>query len=129
MTVIRLDVHTSLSQAELRPPVTVARDATVREVAAAMEDHDVSCVLVGEDPSWLVTERDLVGGLAAGMTADASIGQLSSRAPVWASPGTHVVDALRMMAEHRIRHLVVVDEGGLAVGVLSIEDLLPAFAE
>jgi CBS domain-containing protein len=129
MTNIRLDVHTSLGQVDLRAPVTVSRDATLREVATAMEDGAVSWVLVGEDPSWLITERDLVGGVAAGMSADAPVWQLSSRQPVWASPTTHVVDALRMMAEHRIRHLVVVDEAGRAVGVLSVEDLLPAFAE
>ena len=129
MTGLRPDVHITIADLRLPAPVSVPRTATVGEAAGAMRNAGVSCVLVGEEPSWVVTERDLVGALAAGRGPAAAVAEVSSTAPVWVTPGTHLPDGFRMMARHRVRHLVVVAEDGRPCAVVALEDLLPAFGE
>src|ERR1017187_6010037 len=108
-----------IDAAELDKPVRVARTATLREVAAAMEDARASCVLVGASPSWLVTDHDLAGALAAGLDAGAPVDQIVSKAPVWATNSTTLLDAVNMMLDHGIRHLLVLTATGEPGGVLS----------
>ncbi len=45
------------------------------------------------------------------------------------TPAWHVVDAARMMIERHFRHLVVVDDSGAVLGVLSIRDITTALLE
>ncbi|TNF24569.1 MAG: CBS domain-containing protein [Deltaproteobacteria bacterium] len=85
-----------------------------------VEDEDG--VLVG-----LVTMRDLLEILAAGVKPDQgpiSIEQIMIRDPVTVSPDCLSVDALRLMRDHRVTCLPVVDESGLLVGMVTNTDLL-----
>ena len=111
-----------------RRAVRVAPDATVRQAAAAMEDGRVSAVMVGDHPSSLVTEHDLTNAVAAGCGADTPVAQVATRAPVWTTPTTTLGDAVRMMASHRVRHLVMMDEEGRLVGLVDAGDVLDAVA-
>ena len=112
----------ALGDLDLRPPLRVARDATLRAVAGAMEDAGVSCVLVGTSPPWVVTEHDLAGALAAGMPADAPVEQVATRTPVWATPTSTLLDALGMMVKHGIRHLLVISAAGEPEGILGLPE-------
>lgn len=112
-----------LAELTLRPPVGVSREATIREAAAAMEEAQVSSVLLGGHPAWLVTEHDLVGALAAGLDPDEP-GQVATRSPVWATTTTTVGDAAAMMAKHCVQHLLVQTADGELVGVLSRREAL-----
>jgi len=114
------DVDTMLEAVTLDQPLRVARGTTIREVAGAMEDAGVSCALVGSSPSSLVTEHDLAGALAAGLGGQSTIDQVATRSPVWATSSTTVLDAVTMMLDHRVRHLLVVTEQGEPRGVLSL---------
>ncbi len=109
-----------IGAAQLDTPIRVARNATLREVAAAMEDSRVSCVLVGVSPSWLVTDHDLAGALASGLGAGAPVDQVVTKTPVWATNGTTLLDAVHMMLGHGIRHLLVLTATGEPMGVLSL---------
>ena len=113
-----------LSALGLRPPARVGRDATVRTVAAAMEDGAVSAVLVGADPGWLVTEHDLIGALAAGLAPDAPAEQVATRTPVLATTTTTVSEAAALMTRHGVRHLVVTTAAGEPVGLVSALDVI-----
>jgi CBS domain-containing protein len=113
-----------LAEVALRPPVGVGREATIREAASAMEEAQVSSVLLGEHPAWLVTEHDLVGALAAGLEPDEPAGQVATRSPLWATTTTTVGDAAAMMAKHCVQHLLVRTSGGELVGVLSRREAL-----
>ncbi len=72
----------------------------------------------------LVTDRDLVvKGLAEGLDASsATIEEICSHNPVTLSSDQSVEDAVKMMREHDIRRLPVVDGGDL-VGIVSLGDL------
>ena len=112
----------ALGDLDLQPPLRVARDATLRAVAGAMEDAGISCVLVGTSPPWVVTEHDLAGALAAGMQADATVDQVATRTPVWATPTSTLLDALGMMVTHGIRHLLVISAAGEPEGILGLPE-------
>jgi CBS domain-containing protein len=65
------------------------------------------------------------------------LGRSSAETPAWqimtspvitVSPDSSLQDCMRLMTEHRIRHLPVV-EGGRVVGMISIGDLVKAVIE
>ncbi|WP_129337830.1 CBS domain-containing protein [Cellulomonas endophytica] len=106
-------------------PVTVPVTATVREAAAAMRDGDIGDVLVVEGSRLvgIVTDRDLVVRvLAVGGSPEDPVGQVASGDLVTLAPGDTVERAAEVMAEHAVRRLPVVDEGGI-VGIVSLGDL------
>jgi CBS domain-containing protein len=113
-----------LADVQLRPPVGLPRDATIREAAAAMEEEQISSVLVGEHPAWLVSEHDLIGALAAGLGPGDPAGDVATRTPLWATTSTTLTDAAAMMAKHCVQHLVVITPDGTPVGVLSRREVL-----
>jgi len=113
------DVDTTIGTLPLDAPLRVAVGATLREVAGLMEDTRTSCVLVGANRG-LVTEHDLAGALAAGLGADAPVEQVTTKAPVWATTSTTLLDAITMMVDNGIRHLLVLTAQGEPKGVLSL---------
>ena len=110
-----------------RNPVNVRTTATLANAAQLMRDREIGDVLVvREDGSLcgLVTDRDLVvKGLAEGLDASsATIEEICSHNPVTLSSDQTVKDAVKLMREHDIRRLPVVDGGDL-VGIVSLGDL------
>lgn len=112
----------TLGELDLRPPVRVSPTATLRQAAADMEDEHVSALLVGEAPPAIVTEYDLAGALAAGLTADAPVSEVATKAPLWATTASTLADAVRMMSSCGVRHLLVLSPDGVERGVLSLGD-------
>lgn len=111
-----------LADVALQPPLRVGRGTTLREVAAAMEDAQVSCVLVGTGPPWVVTEHDLAGALAAGCGPDIPVDQVATRTPEWATVTSTVAEAIELMVHHGIRHLLVLTADGTLRGILGLAD-------
>lgn len=109
-----------LGELPLDAPVRVFPQASLREVAALMADRGVSAVLVGSEPLAMVTEHDLADALAAGLGPSAEVSQISHPFPVWATPNTTLNDAVRLMARHHIRHLLVLRPDGVVVGQLGV---------
>ncbi|MEM4891766.1 MAG: CBS domain-containing protein, partial [Pyrobaculum sp.] len=73
----------------------------------------------------IITERDVVKAVAKRLPATskateaATVGDLLT-----AKLDDEVYEVLKKMRERRVRHLIVVDEGGRLAGVLSIRDFL-----
>ncbi|GAA2096232.1 CBS domain-containing protein [Streptomyces albiaxialis] len=107
-------------------PVAVGPDTAVREVSRRMRDEDIGAVLVAEDDRLrgLVTDRDLVVRvLAEGEDADATpVRNACSPELVTVTPDDEVVQAVRVMRQHSLRRVPVV-EGEKAVGMVSLGDL------
>lgn len=117
----------TVSEVMTRNPVSVRTTATLANAAQLMRDREIGDVLVvREDGSLcgLVTDRDLVvKGLAEGLDANsATIEEICSHNPVTLSSDQTVKDAVKLMREHDIRRLPVVDGGDL-VGIVSLGDL------
>lgn len=107
-------------------PIVLPASSTLTEAARQMRDADIGDVLV-EDGGRLcgvVTDRDLVvRGIAEGADPDtAKLGEVCSKDLVSVGPDDSTEVAVRLMREHAIRRIPVIDDGR-AVGMVSIGDL------
>jgi CBS domain-containing protein len=106
-------------------PVGVYYEQTVAEAAKLMRDAGVGAVLVvsGESLSGMVTDRDLViRGLADGAGPDSPVGPLCSEKLVGVDANADLADAEKLIREHAVRRLPVIDSGQI-VGMVSLGDL------
>jgi CBS domain-containing protein len=107
-------------------PVSLERDATAAEAARQMRDNDTGAILVsdGENLHGLVTDRDIVvRAVADGKSPDqCRIGDICTPNVQAVSPDQPLEDAIRVVREHDVRRVPVV-ENGAPVGILSIGDL------
>ncbi|MGH3341388.1 MAG: CBS domain-containing protein [Carbonactinosporaceae bacterium] len=85
-------------------------------------------VMDGDVMVGIVTERDILKAAADGIAIDRiTVGEVMTRDVYTVGPAEGVGEAARLMAQHWIRHLPVVDRGAL-VGVLSQRDIVGIFA-
>ena len=105
---------------------TAAPSQSLTDVARLMKQEDVGSVPVvdGERLIGVVTDRDIVvRGIADGSDPHAiKAGDIASRDVVTVRPGDDLDDAMRLMAQHQVRRLPVVDEQRL-VGMLAQADV------
>jgi len=107
-------------------PICLAPDATAADAARAMRDADVGDVIVAEGDTikGILTDRDIVvRAVADGRDpADVRVGEICSADVQTLAPDATAEDALRIMREHAVRRVPVV-EGGRPVGVVALGDL------
>ena len=106
-------------------PIGVDYHQSVGEAARAMRDWGVGAVLVVSNGSLygLVTDRDLVvRAVADGRAADEPVGPLSSANLVGVDADADVHEAMRLMRQHGVRRLPVIEDGQVA-GIVSLGDL------
>jgi CBS domain-containing protein len=72
----------------------------------------------------IITDRDIVVGCIAegGDPTTVTAGQLAQGTPIWVDANADIREALRLMEQHKIRRLPVVDNHRLA-GIISEADL------
>ena len=113
------------------PSHAVAPDETIRAIAQILSSYEIGVVIVERDnePVGVVSERDLVRGLTlhdefglVGSYLDMTASDLMSSDPIVADASTTKDDAVVMMRERELRHLLVATADGY--GVVSIRDLL-----
>lgn len=110
--------------------ITESTTGTLRSAAEQMWKQQTGSVVIvdGEAIVGIVTERDVMRAVGQGADPDqALIADVMTREVVTAEPDTHVREAARLMAQHWIRHLPIVDDGKLA-GILSQRDVIGVFA-
>ncbi|TDD65967.1 CBS domain-containing protein [Jiangella aurantiaca] len=107
--------------------VTLPTDASVRQAAAEMRDHDIGDVMVvdGDTLRGVVTDRDLVVRvLAENGDLDGPVGDVCSSGDlVTARPDTSVDDVVQMLRQAAVRRVPVIDDQQRPVGMVSIGDL------
>ncbi|HEX6667509.1 MAG TPA: CBS domain-containing protein [Solirubrobacterales bacterium] len=107
--------------------VSVGPSHTLREAAAMMVERKTGAALVSDADSptpGIVTERDLLISVAAGEDPGAErVGDHMSERVIAAAPDWSLERAAAEMSRRGVRHLVVFD-GGEAVGVLSMRDIV-----
>jgi CBS domain-containing protein len=107
-------------------PRTLGADDTAVDAAKVMRDADIGPVLVieGGEVRGIVTDRDIViRAVAEDRDPDqVKLGELCSGDVVTVEAGDDAHQAARLMREHNVRRLPVVDNGE-PVGIVSIGDL------
>lgn len=120
----------------VRNVVTVARTDTITAAAALMREHHVGDVVVVDDsggsriPVGIVTDRDVVVEVvAAGVDPQVlKAGDLLQRPVVTVREDRSYTDTVRLMTQHGIRRVPVVDAQGALVGIVSADDMLRQLA-
>ena len=119
-----------------RPIVTIEAERTLQQAALLMREQHVGALVVvepraeGLHASGIVTDRDLAIEVLArgGDAAKVPVGRLASGHVVSVGAGADLLDAIGLMQSAGVRRLLVRDDEGHLVGVVSFDDLLQAAA-
>lgn len=106
---------------------SIAADASVYSAIEEMAEKGVGALVVLENGrlAGILSERDYTRKviLAGRSSRETKTGEIMSTDLITVSPADTVGYCLRVMTEHRVRHLPVLSDGEV-VGVLSIGDLV-----
>ena len=107
--------------------VTITPDAGVRELIAALAEHNVGALIVsadGQAVDGIVSERDVVRHLHHdGTVVNNTVRDIMTTTVETCEPGSTLDDLMAVMTRRRIRHVPVVEDGRL-VGIVSIGDVV-----
>lgn len=112
--------------------VTVEPTASIQAAAQQMREHHVGDVVVAtkiggkKTPIGILTDRDIVVELlAAGVELDTvRVVDVMSNQLIKANVNLDVDEAIELMQRHGIRRLPLVNDEGVLVSVVSVDDLL-----
>lgn len=107
-------------------PTTVEPGTSAQATARMMKAEDVGSLPLVEDGRLvgMITDRDLaIRVLAEGAAAETPVGEIASRDVVTIDPQQSLEEAARLMAEHQVRRLPVVEEDGKLVGIVAQADV------
>jgi len=107
---------------------SIGPEATVYEALDKMSDEGIGALLVMEGGAvvGLLSERDYARKiiLKGRSSKETKVEEIMISPPLTISPGCSVDEAMRIMTEHRVRHLPVIDDAGTVLGIVSIGDLV-----
>ncbi len=101
-------------------------DDTLADAVASMHRHHYSCVVITREssPVGIITERDAVRlAPVIADSASAALSTLMQATLITAAPDTTLPDAIKLMVAHKIRHLVIAEQGRL-LGIITRHDLV-----
>ena len=119
-------MHKSIQEAMTPNPTTVEPTTTAQEAARTMKSEDVGSLPIvdGDKLVGVITDRDLaIRIVAEGRGTDTTVGEIASKDVVTVDPQQSIDEAARLMAEHQVRRLPVVEEDGRLVGILAQADI------
>jgi CBS domain-containing protein len=116
-----------------REVYSISDETTVHEAARYLRDRQVSSVGVCDKQGVLlgvISQSDVSDKVAAENKCPAwmRVSEIMTRQLVTATPDTSLEDCLRLMDQHGIFHLVVLDHEKGYRGMISVTDLLQLFA-
>ena len=107
---------------------SIGPEASVYEALERMSDEGIGALVVLESGALvgLLSERDYARKiiLKGRSSKETKVEEIMISPPLTISPGCLVDEAMRIMTEHRVRHLPVVDGAGTVLGIVSIGDLV-----
>ncbi len=111
---------------------TVTPDASVYEALEIMADKNVGALVVldGDELVGILSERDYARKviLLQRGSRDTTVSEIMSEHPITVAPNATTAECMRLMTEHRFRHLPVM-HGTRVIGVISIGDVVRAVIE
>jgi CBS domain-containing protein len=115
------------------PPVTVGKNASVRDALETMRRENAGALVIVEDglAVGIFTESDLLRRVVArGLSLpDTELQSVMTSPLTVATPETSSEDALRLMVSNHVRHLPILDDEGRPRAMLSTRHLLRSMVE
>jgi CBS domain-containing protein len=128
-------LETRIQDVKASAAVTLPLDATVAKAIELMQKKKVGAVMVvtkgrPRKLAGIITERDLLARvLAAKGYGRLKLEKVMTRAPESLRPKDSLAYALNKMSVGRFRHVPLVDDRGVPVGMLSIRDIIDFVVE
>jgi CBS domain-containing protein len=122
-----------IARLKVREPVCVSPSTTVRDVVKLLQERRAGCVMVTEGKRLvgIFTDRDALRrfapfGKAAGGTP---ISDLMTPHPVSLRPDDSILFAMNRMHEGGYRHVPLVNEANVPVGIISVRAVVDYIVE
>ena len=103
----------------------ISPDSTIREAAKAMLNGDFGMMPVGESDRLIgaISDRDIaVRGVAEGKDTNTKVREVMSEGITWAYEDDSVERAAKIMSDHQIRRLPVINREKRLVGIVALGD-------
>jgi CBS domain-containing protein len=117
----------SIKDAMTSNPCSIDAEKPVSYAAKMMRDENVGLapIVEGDKLVGTLTDRDIATRVVAeGKNPDSTTArEVASRDVVTVTPEQSLDDALRLMAQHQVRRLPVVEDGERLVGVVAQADI------
>ena len=111
-----------------KPLVSISPEETVLDAARKMVENNMGLLVICDpkdnELKGVVSERDIIRSIATGKDGTVSVQKVSTYNVVTVKWNSEVAEAAKAMNKHRIRHVVVVDDAGKPIGVVSMRDLV-----
>lgn len=119
--------HSQIRELMTENPRAVDADKPVSEAAKMMRDEDVGLtpIVEGDRLVGTLTDRDIaIRVVAEGRDPESTtVREVASSELVTIDPDQSLDEALRLMAQHQVRRLPVVEEDGRLVGIVAQADV------
>jgi CBS domain-containing protein len=117
--------------------VTVGTHDSLRDAAALMRQHHVGDVVVVDRsggylaPLGILTDRDIVVEVVAeGVELDdVTVGDAMTGELITAGEDDELLSTLERMREHAVRRLPVINDKGVLVGIVTLDDIIGLLAK
>jgi len=108
-------------------PRTIEPSTPIFEAARIMRDENVGSLPITEGKQLVgtITDRDItIRAIAEGRDPQGTtVQEIASRDLVTVDPQQDLDEALKLMAQHQVRRLPVVEEDGMLVGIVAQADV------
>ena len=127
---MRISTVKNVEQAvkQLHELLTIKESDTVVQAAKKMSDNQVGCLVVLDTQNkfaGVVTERDMLAKVVTkSLSPDSlSVGDIMTTDVISCTTDTPAVKVEQLMAEHKIRHVPIVEDG-VPIGMVSSRDII-----
>ena len=110
--------------------ITAKPNMTVKQAIKTLYEKHIGCVVVIDDNNkckGIFTERDAIRLVAKNVNLDQSLDNVMTKNVITLQEGTSINEVRKIISEHKVRHLPVVNQKGELTGLLSVRDLLDQF--
>jgi CBS domain-containing protein len=110
---------------------TATESQSIYSICKIMRDNNIGDVIIVKEsvsePAGIITERDIVNQIALNPSSvQMPVHELMSRPLITIDPKSSIKDAIETMQLKNIRRLLIVDNRGKAVGIITDKDIFRA---
>jgi CBS domain-containing protein len=124
----------SIGSIGLKDPLVISPKATLHECLTTMQKYRVGSVLVTDKAGKLIgiiTERDMllkVIGKVSNLDQE-KVESFMTKDPVREQPDASLAFALSVMSHGGFRHVPIVDQDDVPIGIVSVKDVVDFFVQ
>jgi CBS domain-containing protein len=113
---------------------TISASATIHDLVNALNTHHVGALVVSSDGKkidGIVSERDVVRAMPGKLDhlVEMHVRDIMTAEVHTCTADVSVAELMKMMTEHRIRHVPVIDGDGALLSIVSIGDVVKNYVQ